>query len=95
MSGGLDFSLAVAAGLVLPLEDAASAATGVAALCSRAQTSPVRDAEYVPVAFSEPRTLLTISANRLKFTHRNSAGRLLLRVEMFARSDELPRKIET
>jgi hypothetical protein len=43
----------------------------------------------------DPRTLLTISANRLKSNHRNSAGRLLLRVEMFARSDELPRKIET
>ena len=47
MFGGLDLSLAVAAGLVLPLEDAASAATGVAALSSRAQTSPVRDAQYV------------------------------------------------
>jgi hypothetical protein len=41
MFGGLDLSLAVAARLVLPLEDAASAATGVAALSSLAQTSPV------------------------------------------------------
>jgi hypothetical protein len=47
MFGGLDLSLAVAAGLVLPLEDAASAATGVAALSSLAQTSPVQDAQYV------------------------------------------------
>jgi hypothetical protein len=39
-----DLSLAVAAGSILPLEDAASAAIGVAALSSRAQTSPVQDA---------------------------------------------------
>jgi hypothetical protein len=44
MFGGLDLSLAVAAGLILPLEDAAAAAIGVAALCSLAQTSPVQDA---------------------------------------------------
>ncbi|MGA8584625.1 MAG: hypothetical protein WB715_12465 [Roseiarcus sp.] len=47
MFGGLDLSLAVVAGFVLPLEDAASAATGVAALSSLAQTSPVQDARYV------------------------------------------------
>ena len=44
MFGGLDLSLAVAAGLVLPLEDAASAATGVAALSSLGQTSLVQGA---------------------------------------------------
>ena len=44
MSGGLDLSLAVATGLILPLEDAASAAVGVAALSSLAQSSPVQDA---------------------------------------------------
>jgi hypothetical protein len=44
MFGGLDLSLAVAAGLILPLEDAASAAIGVAALSSLAQPSPVQDA---------------------------------------------------
>jgi len=44
MLGGLDLSLAVATGLVVPLEDTASAATGVAALSSLAQASPVQDA---------------------------------------------------
>jgi hypothetical protein len=44
MFGGLDLSLAVAAGLILPLEDAASSAIGVAALSSLAQASPVQDA---------------------------------------------------
>jgi hypothetical protein len=44
MFGGLDLSLAVAAGLILPLEDAASAALGAAALSSLALTLPVQDA---------------------------------------------------
>jgi len=74
---------------------ALSAIAGRQSTFSLAPNDRDRQAAAASPDAADPRPLLTISANRLRYNHRNSAGRLLLRVEMFARSDELPRKIET